>query len=476
MTAFDLVIRGGRVVTESAVVECDVGVRDGKVAALGAGLGDAVEVLDARGHLVLPGGIDAHCHLAQRSSFGVMTADDFTSGSISAACGGTTTIIPFAPQQKGESLRDAVEAYRLKAAGKSVLDYGFNLIISDPTPAALDVDLPALIAEGHTAVKVFMTYDSVRIGDRQLLDVLERARDLGAITMVHAENHDLIVWLAERLVRRGDVAPRFHGEAHAPQAEREAVHRVLALAEAIGAPVYIVHLSDGEAIEEVRRARARGVLALGETCPQYLVLSAADMDREGFEGAKFVFSPPARDARSQASVWRGLADDAIQTCHSDHAGYRFDDVGGKKVNGEDAPFNRIPNGIPGIEARLPILFSEGVGKGRLTLRRFVEVTASNPARIFGLYPRKGVIAVGSDADLAVWDPERRVTLSIDLLHDRMDYTPYEGMEITGWPVTTLSRGRIVWHEGEVRGRPGMGELLRRTAPRLADFFPNHQHA
>ena len=470
MTDFDVVVRGGRVVTEADERECDIGIRGGKIAALGERLGDAAEVIDASGRLVLPGGIDAHCHLSQRSSFGVLTADDFTSGSISAACGGTTTIIPFAPQQKGEALGEAVAAYAAKAEGKSVLDYGFNLIISDPTPAALDVDLPALIAQGHTAVKVFMTYDSVRVNDRQLLDVL--ARDLGAITMVHAENHELMVWLAERLVKRGDVAPRFHAEAHAPQAEREAVHRVIELAEAVGAPVYIVHLSDGAAIDVVRRARARGAVVLGETCTQYLVLSSADMDKPGFEGAKFVYSPPARVASNQPSVWRGLVDDTIQTLHSDHAGYRFDDVAGKKVNGTDAPFNRIPNGIPGIEARLPILFSEGVGKGRITLRRFVEVTASNPARIFGLYPRKGVIALGADADLALWDPERRVTLSIDNLHDRMDYTPYEGMEITGWPVTTLSRGRVVQHEGEVRGQPGMGELLRRTAPRLSDFFPN----
>lgn len=467
--SFDLVIRGGRVVTETEIEECDIGIIDGTIAALGRDLGGAREVLDARGRLVLPGGIDAHCHIAQRSAFGIMTADDFTSGSMSAGCGGTTTIIPFAPQQKGESLREAVEAYAAKADGKSVLDYGFNLIISDPTPEVLEEELPALVAEGHTAVKVFMTYDSVRIHDGQMLDVLERARDLGALTMVHAENHDLIQWLTRRLVADGHTAPRFHARAHAPESEREAVHRVIALAEAIDAPVYVVHLSDAGAIDEVRRARARGVPVLGETCPQYLVLTEEDLDRPGFEGAKYVFSPPARPAGAPDRVWAALAEGVIQTVHSDHAGYRFDDPRGKKLHGEDAPFHRIPNGVPGLETRLPILFSEGVVKGRIGLRRFVELTAENPARLFGLYPRKGVIRLGSDADLAIWDPEATRTVSIEMLHDNMDYTPYEGMQLTGWPVTTLSHGRPVWHDGEPRGKVGQGELLRRSTPRVTDF-------
>ena len=469
---FDCVVRGARVVTETEIHECDVGIRDGVIAALGHDLGGARDVLDATGHILLPGGIDAHCHLAQRSAFGIMTADDFTSGSISAACGGTTTIIPFAPQQKGESLRAAVEAYAAKAEGKSVLDYGFNPIISDPTPTVLEDELPDLVAAGHTAVKVFMTYDSVRIGDAQLLDVLERARDLGALTMVHAENHDLIQWLTRRLLAQGNTAPRFHAKAHAPASEREAVHRVIALAEAAEAPVYVVHLSDALAIDEVRRARARGVPVLGETCPQYLVLTEEDLDRPGFEGAKFVFSPPARAPDVLGQVWGALAEGVIQTVHSDHAGYRFDDPQGKKLHGENASFHRIPNGVPGLETRLPILFSEGVVKGRIDLRRFVELTAENPARIFGLFPRKGVIRVGADADLVLWDPEATRTISIESLHDNMDYTPYEGMEVTGWPVTTLSRGRVVWHEGEPRGAPGHGELLRRTAPRVTDFCPD----
>ena len=469
MTDFDVVIRGGHVVTESELIECDVGIRDGVVAELRNSIDGGKRIFDASGKLVLPGGIDGHCHIAQLSSFGVETADDFTSGSISAACGGTTTIIPFAPQRKGEGLREAVEAYRQKAEGKSVIDYGFNLIVSDPTPTVLEDELPGLVTEGHTAVKIFMTYDAVRLDDRQVLNVLEKARDLGVITMVHAENHDLIMWSIERLLKSEDTAPRFHAMAHPPESEREAVYRIITLAEAVGAEILVVHLSTKEAIEEVRRAQARGVPVLGETCPQYLVLSDADMDRPGFEGAKFVFSPPARSLATQEFIWEGITKGVIQAYHSDHAGYRFNDPEGKKVHGDTAPFNRIPNGVPGLETRLPILFSEGFRKGRIDLRRFVELTATNPARIFGLYPRKGTIMVGSDADIVIWDPEQHVTLSIDALHDNMDYTPYEGMEVEGWPVTTLSRGRLVWHEGAVLGEPGAGRLLSRGKPQTAEL-------
>ena len=462
-------------VTDSDVLVSDVGIRDGKIVAIGEALEGSGEVLAASGKLVLPGGIDAHCHLAQLSSFGVETADDFTSGSISASCGGTTTIIPFAPQKKGESLRKAVDAYARKAEGKSVLDYCFNLIVSDPTPAVLQDELPGLVAEGHTAIKIFMTYDAVRLDDRQILEVLQTAKELGVLTMVHAENHHMIMWLAEGLLARDNSAPKYHARAHAPESEREAVYRIISLAKAVGAELYIVHLSDREAIEEVRRAQARGTPVIGETCPQYLVLAERDLDRRGFEGAKLVCSPPPRSEADQEAVWRGLASGVLQTCHSDHAGYRFDDPGGKKVHGEDAPFTRIPNGVPGLETRLPILFSEGVRKGRITLRRFVDLSASNPARIFGLYPTKGVIAVGSDADIAIWDEGMRATVSIETLHDNMDYTPYEGMELEGCPVTTIARGEVIWHDGRTSGVPGSGRLLSRGPPQTADFHAHQRH-
>ena len=476
MADFDLVIRGGQVATESDVARADVGIVGGRVAAVAGSLTGGAEVVDASGRLVLPGGIDGHCHVAQLSSFGVETADDFESATVSAACGGTTTVIPFAPQQKGESLREAVEAYTRRASGRAVIDYGFNLIVSDPTPTVLDDELPDLVAAGHTAVKIFMTYDAVRLDDREILRVLAKATELGAITMVHAENHELMAWVTDRLLERGDVAPKFHAVAHAPQAEREAVHRIIALAEVVGAQILILHLSSRDAIEEVRRARQRGVSVFGETCPQYVALTDSDMDRPGFEGAKFMCSPPPREAANQKDVWDGLVDGVIQAFDSDHAGYGFDDDRGKKVHGEDAPFTRIPNGVPGLETRLPILFSEGVGRGRISLRRFIELSAGNPARIFGLYPRKGTISVGADADIAIWDPELTVSVSIDALHDNMDYTPYEGMTLEGWPVTTLSRGEIVWHEGQALGTPGRGRLLQRTAPQTGDLQPHRRAA
>ena len=340
----------------------------------------------------------------------------------------------------------------------------------------LDEELPDLVAAGHTAVKIFMTYDAVRLDDREILRVLAKAQELDAITMVHAENHELMAWVTDRLVERGEVAPKFHAVAHAPEAEREAVHRIIALAEVVGAQVLILHLSGRDAIEEVRRARQRGVPVFGEICPQYIALTGADMDRPGFEGAKFMCSPPPREAANQEDVWNALVDGVIQAFDSDHAGYRFDDAEGKKVHGEDAPFTRIPNGVPGLETRLPLLFSEGVRKGRIGLQRFIELSSMNPARIFGLYPRKGTISVGADADIAIWDPDVRVTVSIDALHDNMDYTPYEGMRIEGWPVTTVSRGKIVWHEGESLGTPGHGRLLRRTAPQTAGLQPHPRAA
>ena len=467
MAGFDLIIKGGTVATAGDAVVCDVGIRDGRVAELADNLNDAPEIIDAKGKLVLPGGIDSHCHIDQTGSLGVTTADGFRSGSISAACGGTTTIIPFAAQYKGQSLRQVVDAYHALAEGEAVIDYAFHLIISDPTEQVLGQELPALIREGCTSFKVYMTYDSLRLDDRQMLDVLATARREGAMTMIHAENHDVIAWLTERLLAAGKTAPKYHAVSHAAPAEREATHRAVTLAEIVDVPVLIVHVSGREAIEEVRRAQTRGLRVYGETCPQYLFLTADDMDREGFEGAKYVCSPPPRDAANQEDVWRGIANGTLSVFSSDHAAYRFDSKEGKKAGGEDTHFKAIPNGVPGIEIRMPMLFSEGVGKGRISLEQFVAVTAANAAKTYGLYPRKGTIAVGSDADMAIWDPEKEVTISIDMLHDNMDYTPYEGRRITGYPVLTLSRGEVVWDGTEPRGAPGRGRFLACDLPEPA---------
>jgi len=458
---FDLLVCGGTVVTADGTVRCDVGVRTGRIAALGDALGSARETIDATGRLVLPGGVDAHCHIDQVSSTGLHTADDFFTGGVSAACGGTTTIIPFAAQHRGQSLRQVVADYHARAEPRAFVDYAFHLIVSDPSDDVLGVELPALIREGYASLKVYMTYDALRLSDRQVLDVLSVARREGALTMFHAENHDAIAWITARLVADGRTAPKYHPVARPQAAEREATARACTLAELVDVPILIVHVSCGGALEEIRRARARGVSVHAETCPQYLVFTAADLDRPGFEGAKWMFSPPARDRDAQEALWAGLADGAIDVFSSDHAPYRFDDPQGKKAHGDSAPFTKVPNGVPSLELRMPLLFSEGVTTGRIGLERFVDLTATRPAQLYGLFPRKGCIRVGADADLAVWDPEREVTVTQAALHDRMDYTPFEGMVVRGWPVVTVSRGEVVWKDGEVRGEPGRGRFVRR---------------
>jgi len=458
MAEFDLVVRGGTVVTATDRASCDVGVREGRIVALGQELGAGTDEIDAAGKLVLPGGIDSHCHIEQLSSFGVMNADDFYSATVSAAFGGTTTVIPFAAQHRGQSLRAVVEDYHARAGPKAVIDYAFHLIISDPSEQVLGQELPALIRDGYTSFKVYMTYDLLRLDDYQMLEVLAVARREGALVMVHAENHDAIRWLSERLLGRGHTAAKYHAVSHARIGEGEATHRAIALSELLDVPLLVVHVSAQEAMDEIRRAQTRGLKIYGETCPQYLFLTAQDLDRVGAEGAKFCCSPPPRDAAAQAAMWRGLQNGTFQVFSSDHAPYRFDESG-KLAAGPSPAFNQIANGVPGLETRLALLFSEGVGAGRIDLHRFVSLAATEAAKLYGLFPRKGTIAVGADADLALWDPEREVTISADMLHDNVDYSPYEGRTVRGWPVTVVSRGRVVVRDGELHAERGSGQFL-----------------
>jgi dihydropyrimidinase len=457
---FDLIVRGGTVATAADTFRSDVAIRDGRVVALGHDLGPADREIDAVGMLVLPGGIDAHCHIEQESSFKVMTADDFYSGSVSAAFGGNTTILPFAAQHRGQHLRDVVKTTHERAGPKAVIDYAFHLIISDPTENVLGQELPALIMEGYTSFKVYMTYEMLKIDDRQMLDVLSLARRYGAMTMVHAENNDVINWLSERLLTRGYVAPKYHAVSHDPIAESEASRRAIDLARLADAKLLIVHVSAPEAAQAILNARNRGLPVYGETCPQYLFLTAADLDRDGMEGAKFCCSPPPRDKAGQEAIWLGLKNGTFQVFSSDHAPYRYDETG-KFSAGPNPSFKKIANGVPGIETRMPLLFSEGVGKGRLSLNEFVALTSTNAAKIYGLHPRKGTIAVGSDADIAIWDPTWKRTITRSILHDNMDYTPYEGMEVTGWPKTVINRGRVVVEDETLLVARGSGEFLER---------------
>lgn len=467
MAIFDTIIRGGTIATAADTFACDLGIRDGRIVALGHDLGEAAEVIDATGRLVLPGGIDSHVHFAQASGPGIVMADGFESGTRSAAMGGNTTVLPFCVQQQGESLREALKAYHARAKGQCHIDVSFHLVIADPTEQVLGQELPALVADGYTSFKVFMTYEGMALSDRQLLEVMTVARRTGALVMVHAENFDAIRFLVDKLEREGDVAPRFHATSRPILVEREATHRAISLAELVDVPVMIVHVSNGEAMEEIRRAQARGLKVYGETCPQYLVLTERDLDGLNMEGAKYVCSPPPRDRASQDACWRGLETGVFSVFSSDHCPFRYDDPQGKLNPKARTSFRWVPNGIPGVAARLPILFSEGVSKGRIDLNRFVALSATNHAKTYGLYPRKGTIAVGSDADIAIWDPKRQLTLTHELLGDGADYTPYEGIEITGWPVLTMVRGEIVMREGEMIGRKGLGTYLVRTVSRYA---------
>jgi len=458
MSEYDLVIRGGTVATAADTTVCDIGITEGVVATLGKDLAAGAREIDATGRLVLPGGIDSHCHIEQRSSAGVVCADDFYSATVAAAFGGTTTVIPFAAQHRGQSLRAVVEEYHEAARPKAVIDYAFHLIISDPTEQVLGQELPALIRDGYTSFKVYMTYDLLQLDDGQMLDILALARREGAFVMVHAENHEMIKWLTGRLLDRGLGAPRYHAVSHARLAEGEATNRAVSLSQLLDVPILLVHVSAAEAIEVIRNAQTKGLKIYGETCPQYLFLTADDIAKPGMEGAKFCCSPPPRDHAAQEAVWTGLRNGTFQVFSSDHAPYRFDGSG-KLPKGDKTTFKEIANGVPGIELRLPLLFSEGVGQGRLDLNAFVALTATNHAKLYGLYPRKGTIAVGSDADIAIWDPEREITVIAGMLHDNVGYTPYEGRRLRGWPVTVISRGRIVVEDGKLAAARGSGAFL-----------------
>ncbi len=469
MGPFDLIVRNAKTVTAADVFTCDIGIRDGRIVAMAEGLQGATREIDAAGRHVTPGGVDSHIHLDQPTGDGSVMADDFLGGTRSAACGGTTTVIPFACQQKGGTLRDAVDDYHRRAEGKPLIDYAFHLIVTDPTPEVLTQELPQLIAEGYSSFKLYMTYDALKLDDRQILDTLSLARREGAMVMLHAENRDCIAWLTEKLLAAGHTAPRFHASARPMLVEREATHRAIALAELVDVPILIVHVSGREALEQIRWAQGQGLKIYAETCPQYLFLTADSLGcDDSFEGAKCICSPPPRDAANQEVIWNGLENGSFAVLSSDHAPFRFDGPDGKRAHGEQASFDQIANGIPGVETRMALLWSEGVCTGRITPQRFVDLTATQAARLYGLYPRKGTLAIGSDADLVIWDEGLDLTLSNAMLHHNVDYTPYAGRHLTAWPALTLSRGEVVW-DGEPQGNPGRGQFLpcERPVPAMA---------
>ena len=458
----DTVITGARVVTASGATQCDIGIRSGQIATLGSKL-EGHEVIDASGLIALPGGIDSHVHISQPSGPGIEMADDFTTGTRSAACGGNTTILPFCLPEKGQTLREAVTAYRAEAEGNCMTDVSFHLIVKETDPVTLGQDLPALIQAGYTSFKVFMTYAGLALSDRQILDVMAVAKEQNAMVMIHAENEDAIEFLRDQAERAGETGPYHHATTRPVPVEREATHRAISLAEIAGVPLTIVHVSNGDATEEIVRGRQRGMTVFAETCPQYITLTAQDLDRDGFEGAKYVCSPPPRSSDEWPKIWAGIEQGAFDLFSSDHCPFRFNDPAGKDAAGARNTFRNIPNGIPGVETRLPILFSEGVMKGRISLERFAAITATNHARLYGLFPRKGAIMVGADADIALWDPGITKPIQQADLHHGSDYTPWEGFEVTGWPVRTILRGETVMKDGVPIGAP-TGTHLEREAP------------
>jgi dihydropyrimidinase len=455
---FDTLIRNGIIVTATDTYASDLGISGGKIVALGQNLpADAAShVVNAAGNYVIPGGIDVHTHLDMPFG-GTKSADDFESGTIAAAFGGTTTLIDFAIQQKGQTLRTALDTWWKKADGKAAIDYGFHCIVTDLPDARLE-EMRSLAGEGVTSFKLFMAYPGVfMVEDALIFRAMLAAADTGSMICMHAENGGAIDVIVRRALAEGKTAPKYHALTRPTTAEAEATGRAIALAEMAGSPVYIVHLSCSEALEKVREARDRGLPVYAETCPQYLYLSMENFDVPGFEGAKYVFTPPLREKWHQERLWKGLAADQLQVVSTDHCPFCYKE---QKELGKD-DFTKIPNGGPGIEHRLSLVFTGGVHGGRFSVNRFVETISTAPAKLFGLYPRKGTIAVGSDADLVIFDPNVEQVISAATHHMRVDYSMFEGIRTKGAPRQVFSRGRLLIDGGKFVGRAGHGEFIKR---------------
>jgi dihydropyrimidinase len=456
---FDTLVVNGRVVTATDTYSSDIAINGGKIEAIGKALSreNAKKVIDAKGKYVLPGGIDVHTHLDMPFG-GTTSADDFETGTRAAAFGGTTTLIDFAIQYKGQTLRTAFDGWMQKASGKAVSDYAFHCIITDLGSAQLE-EMNALVREGVTSFKLFMAYPGVfMLDDASIFKAFRATAKNGGLVCMHAENGNAIDVIVQQALADGKKAPKYHALTRPTTAEAEATGRAIALAEMAGAPVYIVHLSCNDALEKIREARDRGLPVYAETCPQYLYLSLENMDAPGFEGAKYVFTPPLREKWHQEKLWNGLKQDHLQVVSTDHCPFCFKE---QKELGKD-DFTKIPNGGPGIEHRMSLIYSGGVAKGRFTVNRFVELVSTTPAKLFGLYPRKGTIAVGGDADLVIFDPDRKHTISSKTHHMRVDYSMFEGIEVTGMPDAVLSRGQVIVERDLFLGRAGAGEFIRRA--------------
>lgn len=456
----DIIVKNGTIVTAGDIYNADIGIQNEKIVVLGKNLptNSNTKIIDATNKYVFPGGIDVHTHF-DMPFCGTVSKDDFKTGTIAAACGGTTSIIDFCIQSKGQSLAEALNIWEAKAKNKAVIDYGFHVAITDLNDNILN-EMPTIIAHGIPSFKLFMTYDALRVEDDALFKALIQARDHGGIICVHAENYFVIKYLTAKFKAEGKNEPIYHALSRPPLVEAEATGRAIKLAQIADAPLYIVHLTNKFSLKEVIHARKTTNKIMAETCPQYLLLSEDNYREPNFDGAKYVMSPPLRSKENQEPLWRGLAKNHLQNVATDHCSFDFK---GQKEMGREF-FGAIPNGAAGVELRTALIFDRGVNSNKISLNRFVEITATNPAKIFGMYPQKGTIAVGTDADLVVFDKDLTKTITQSMLHENVDYTPYEGFKITGFPVTTLSRGKIVMQDGKFTGEIGAGKFIARKSP------------
>ena len=457
-----LLIRNGRIVTAVDDYRADVFIEDETISLIGRKLElEADEIIDAEGRLVIPGGVDPHTHMDMPFG-GTTSVDDFETGTRAAAFGGTTTIVDFAIQQKGHSTLEALETWHGKAAGKASIDYGFHMIVTDMEDERL-WEMRRLADEGVTSYKMFMAYPGVLyVDDATLFRAMRKAADDGTLVCMHAENGIVIDEIVKLALAEGKTSPRYHALTRPTRMEAEGVHRAIAIAEVAGVPVYIVHLSCADALEQVTLARNRGVHVYAETCPQYLFLDIDCYEQAGFEGAKYVMTPPLRERWNQDHLWRGLEFGDLHSIATDHCPFCFND---QKVLGID-DFSKIPNGAPGVENRMSLVYNGGVAAGRISLNKFVELTSTAPAKLFGMFPKKGAIAVGSDADLVIFDPKRKETISVanpHTHHMNVDYNAYEGMEVHGVSETVISRGRVVVADNVWHGSSGRGNFVKREA-------------
>ena len=457
---YELVIKGGKIATQSDIFTADIGISAGKIVAIGANLSSAKQEINAHGKWVLPGGVDSHCHIEQLSGAGIMNADSFETATRSAAYGGTTSVISFAAQHVGMRLNKVVADYAKLAQQGAIIDYAIHIIVADISDKNLSEDLPKLISQGHRSIKIFTTYDKVRLQDEQILDTLLCARENGALVCFHAENDGLLRWMSKKLLQKGYSTPNFHVQSHPRIAEIEAINRMIQFSKFIDQPIVIFHVSTIEGIELIRAAQTEGIKVFAETCPHYLFMDADELASPKIETAKKLCSPPQRRKADQHALWDALERGDLQIISSDHAPYRFDETG-KLSNGANAPFNAIANGMPGLELRLPLMFDAMVSRGKLGIKKFVELTATAPAQIYNL-AGKGSICIGADADIAIWDGEKQVTLGENDLHDNTGYNPFVGRTIKGWPETVLLGGNIIIHNGELKAKPGSGKFINRA--------------